>query len=183
MTNNNYIVCNIIYSYMKLYERKDYLKLEKKKFDEKVDAYLKDMSIYKTIDEHIDELTKKITAQFGFVVHWNGTMDLPQPGETKLILRYGDAIIQNGKVLDPSTYDDFDYFESSGIFHETNKELVISILSTNETALEMFCKDYNVDFLKASYTLECPGPKSIAALDKFYEENLDEIMSDRQNTL
>ena len=140
-----------------------------------LDNDLYDTSILEFIEKNSDELSKKITVQYGIKIYWDGTMNLPSSGGTVMVLRYGDTVIEGKEYLDSSYRErdeNFDSIDLSKQIHPTNKEIVLSVLKDNEEALEMFCRDYNIDILKAGYTLCNFGPKVKEALGKYFDDKL-----------
>ena len=146
--------------------------------EEKIDENLRDDSIYDIINGHIDELVKKITIQEARLVHWDGGMDPPDSNDYVDIFRYGDIVVAGGRYLDGSALEGCDFLESDDKRKNLNKVAIIKLLSDCEDALELFCKDYNVDFLRASYTLDNIGPKSIEAYKNYVNEKLDSLLND-----
>jgi hypothetical protein len=130
-----------------------------------------DKSIYNVINEHMDELKKKITFQYGCVVVWDGGLDIPDTSDYVDVIKYGDVVVEHEEYVDGAyTGTSYNYYVVSPNVHGVDEAYVLRLLSKNEKALELFCKEYNVDFLKACYTLDCPSSKLNEVKEKIIEE-------------
>lgn len=140
-------------------------------FRSRMNELFLDKSIYNVINEHMDELKKKITIQYGCVEVWDGGLDIPNTSDYVDVVKYGDVVVEHEEYVDGAyTGTSSNYYVVSPNVHGVDEAYVLRLLSKNEKALELFCKEYNVDFLKASYTLDCPSSKLEEVKGKIIEE-------------
>ena len=112
------------------------------KYRSRLDELYIDKSIYNVISEHMDELKKKITYQYGYIVLWDGGFDIPDTSFDVDVVKYGDVIVANEEYVNGTyTGTDSNYYVVSPNIHEANEIYVMQLLSKNEKALDLFCRD------------------------------------------